>query len=72
VIAQRVEAARRALRDGRLSIAEIAVLVGFHDHSHLTRHFSRLVGAPPSFFLPSRKNVHRGSTNIQEPGGENS
>jgi AraC family transcriptional regulator len=72
VIRQRVEAAMRALLDGRLRIAEIAALVGFHDHSHLTRHFSRIYGVPPSFFLASRKNIHLQRTNIQGSEGESS
>jgi AraC-like DNA-binding protein len=39
-VAQRVKAARRHLEAGRAP-AEVAALVGFHDQSHLTRHFRR-------------------------------
>ncbi len=46
---RRVEAARRRLLDGQ-PIAAVATAVGFHDQSHLTRHFTRLVGTTPRRF----------------------
>ena len=43
---RRVDRARRLLLDGRPP-GEVAALTGFHDQSHLTRHFRRLVGVTP-------------------------
>ena len=51
VIHQRVERAKRLISAGRLSLAQIAVEVGFSDQGHLTRHFKRLVGVTPSRFV---------------------
>ncbi len=47
LIAQRIEAAKRRLVDGRSSLAEIAVECGFADQSHFTAAFRKAVGAPP-------------------------
>jgi AraC family transcriptional regulator len=47
VIQQRVEKAKALLAQGHLSVCEIAVLVGFYDSAHLTRHFKRLTGTTP-------------------------
>lgn len=47
VIQQRVEAAQRLLQNSRLSVAEVALMVGFVDHSHLIRHYKRLTGRTP-------------------------
>jgi AraC-like DNA-binding protein len=44
--ARRVERARRLLLDGRPA-AEVAPAAGFHDQSHLTRHFRRHLGVTP-------------------------
>jgi AraC-like DNA-binding protein len=49
LIARRVEAARRRLLDGE-PIADVAAAVGFHDQSHLHRHFTRLLGVTPRKF----------------------
>jgi AraC-like DNA-binding protein len=49
LVTRRVEAARRLLLDGR-PIADVAATVGFHDQSHLHRHFTRLVGTTPGRF----------------------
>jgi AraC family transcriptional regulator len=35
------------LRDGRSSLADVALACGFGDQSHLTRVFTRLVGTSP-------------------------
>jgi len=50
VIHQRVERAKRLIAAGRLSLAQIALEVGFSDQSQLTRHFKRLVGVTPKRF----------------------
>jgi AraC family transcriptional regulator len=65
VIERRVEAAKRLLLTGHLTVTEVAALVGFHDQSHLYRHFKRLLGVPPSQLLSWGKNVHPDRKNIQ-------
>jgi AraC family transcriptional regulator len=47
LIEQRIARAQALLRDSRLSVADVAVRVGFYDHSHLSRHFKRVTGATP-------------------------
>ncbi len=49
VVGRRLDRARRLLLDG-LPIAEVAVASGFHDQSHLTRHFRALLGTTPGAF----------------------
>ncbi|MBX3180896.1 MAG: helix-turn-helix transcriptional regulator [Candidatus Hydrogenedentes bacterium] len=50
VIHQRVERAKRLIAAEQLSLAQIAIEVGFSDQSQLTRHFKRLVGVTPKRF----------------------
>ncbi|WP_207398435.1 helix-turn-helix domain-containing protein [Bremerella alba] len=50
VIHQRVERAKHLIAEGRLSLAQIAIEVGFSDQSQLNRHFKRLVGVTPKRF----------------------
>lgn len=50
VIRCRIERAKYLLQQNKLSIAEIANLVGFVDQSHLHRYFKRLVGTTPKTF----------------------
>ncbi|WP_234425609.1 helix-turn-helix domain-containing protein, partial [Streptomyces kebangsaanensis] len=52
----RVRRARRLL-DAGTTPAQAAVAVGFTDQSHLSRHFSRIVGVPPGAYRRERKNV---------------
>jgi AraC-like DNA-binding protein len=47
VLGRRIDAARLQMLDGRPP-AEVAAAVGFHDQSHLTRHFRRHVGTTPA------------------------
>ncbi len=47
--ARRVDLARRLLLTG-VRPAEAAALAGFHDQSHLTRHFRRVLGTTPGRF----------------------
>lgn len=51
VIHVRIERAKRLISAGRLSLAQIALEVGFSDQSQLTRHFKRLVGVTPKRFV---------------------
>jgi AraC family transcriptional regulator len=50
IIHQRVERAKQLITAGGLSLAQVAVEVGFSDQSQLTRHFKRLVGVTPKQF----------------------
>ncbi len=47
LLQRRVERARELLSEGKMTIAEVAVAVGFADQSHLYRHFKRLMGFSP-------------------------
>lgn len=51
---RRIEKAKRLLRAGGFPIAEIAVLCGFSDQSHLNRIFRRTVGVSPAFWQLQR------------------
>jgi AraC-like DNA-binding protein len=48
LLRKRVDRARRMLGQTDLSLSEIALSVGFSDHSHFARHFRRLTGMTPS------------------------
>jgi AraC-like DNA-binding protein len=47
LLTRRFEVAKQKLRDGRLSLLEVALHRGFTDQSHLTRVFTRTVGVSP-------------------------
>ncbi len=47
---RRVDLARRYLLDGHPP-AEVAMLAGFYDQSHLNRHFRRMLGVTPARFV---------------------
>jgi AraC family transcriptional regulator len=55
VIEARVRKAKELLTTGEFTISEAAYHVGFVDQSHLTRHFKRVFGLPPSRMLSCRK-----------------
>jgi len=46
-LAQRVEHAKRLIREGGAPLSAIAFETGFADQSHLTRHFKRWAGVTP-------------------------
>jgi AraC family transcriptional regulator len=48
LIEQRVERARTLLEDARLSLTDVALIVGFNSQSHLNDHFRRIVGMTPA------------------------
>src|SRR5262245_32451094 len=50
VIMRRVERTQQLLREGDLSLAEVAARAGFPDQSAFCRHFKRLVGVTPGQF----------------------
>jgi AraC family transcriptional regulator len=47
LLSRRIELAKEKLRDGRSSLADVALACGFSDQSHLTRVFNQLVGISP-------------------------
>jgi AraC family transcriptional regulator len=47
LLSHRIEVAKEKLRDGRLSLLDVALACGFADQSHLTRVFTRIVGVSP-------------------------
>ena len=51
VIYTRIERAKDLLLQGKFSIAEVAMRVGFFDQSHFTRYFKRIVGVTPQTLL---------------------
>lgn len=51
VLQQRMEKAQDLLRQGKYTIAEIALLVGCNDQSRFTKHFKKHVGVTPRMFL---------------------
>lgn len=53
---RRIEVAKAALGDRRLSLAEVALNCGFADQSHFTRVFSRIVGLSPGVWRRDREN----------------
>lgn len=53
LIGRRIERARRLLLDG-MRPADVAVAVGFHDQSHLNRHFKRMLATTPARFAAAR------------------
>lgn len=55
VIRERVERAKRLLLNTDLSVGEVALSCGFSHQGHLSRHFVRLTGAPPSRFRPETR-----------------
>lgn len=54
VIQCKIERAKQFLREGELTISEIALHLGFSHQSHLSRHFKRLVGLTPKAFCKSQ------------------
>lgn len=50
VLQQRVERAKQLLRQGKLSIADVALEVGFADQTHFTKQFRKLTGVTPAKF----------------------
>jgi AraC-like DNA-binding protein len=50
----RIEVAKEKLRDGRLSLLDVALGCGFADQSHLTRVFTRIVGVSPGAWRRAR------------------
>ncbi len=55
ILQRRIEKAKYLLQHSELSIADIAVRVGFCDQSHLTRYFKRIVGVTPKQLLQARR-----------------
>lgn len=47
---QRIERTKKLLANPALPLSEIALTVGFYDHSHFTNHFRRSTGITPSAY----------------------
>jgi AraC-like DNA-binding protein/ElaB/YqjD/DUF883 family membrane-anchored ribosome-binding protein len=70
IVSQRIDRAKEMLCCSREPIAEIAMVVGFVDQSHLTRHFKRIIGATPARFrrfLRSGPFAHLAQTSKNAP-----
>jgi AraC family transcriptional regulator len=50
VIQQRVEKAKQLLKQGRVTITDIALQCGFANQSHFTKHFRQLTGVTPKVY----------------------
>ncbi|AFY73804.1 DNA-binding domain-containing protein, AraC-type [Synechococcus sp. PCC 7502] len=50
IIQQRVEKAKTLLKNRELTISDIALQCGFANHSHLDRHFLKIVGITPKAY----------------------
>lgn len=50
IIQQRIAKAKELLKDRQLAISDIALQTGFANHSHLDRHFHKLVGLTPKAY----------------------
>ena len=55
VVQLRLQRAVEMIRDGDLSLAQIAARTGFADQSHLTRWVRRVHGVSPTQILPNRE-----------------
>ncbi len=55
LIPMRLQRAVEMVRDGKLSLAEIAATTGFADQSHLTRWVRRVHGVSPTQILPNHE-----------------
>lgn len=55
LINYRINKAQRLLQNPNTSVTDIAYTVGFHDHSHFTRTFRRIVGISPSHYRDTYK-----------------
>jgi AraC family transcriptional regulator len=51
ILRRRIDRGKQLLRQGGLSIAGVAKMVGFTDQSHFHRHFKRLEGITPKAFV---------------------
>ncbi len=51
LLRSRVTQAKRLLREGKLSIADISLQLGFSDQSHFTRVFHKITGVTPKKFV---------------------
>jgi AraC-like DNA-binding protein len=54
LLTHRIKVAKQKLRDGRLSLLDVALGCGFADQSHLTRVFTRIVGVSPGAWRRAR------------------
>lgn len=57
VIQQRIERAKRLLKEGDRTIIEIALACGFTSHSHLSKQFRKVVGVTPKHFRSQERSI---------------
>ncbi len=50
VLQQRVERAKKLLKETKLSVMEVAFLCGFSSHSHLGKWFRQYIGMTPKAY----------------------
>lgn len=62
----RAELARSYVRDGRLSLSEVALLVGFSETSAFNRAFKRWTGSPPSMWRSQHGRAERRHDRMNE------
>lgn len=55
VLECRIERAKTLLREGKLSLHDVAWCCGFASQSHFTRHFTQMVGVTPARFVKNTK-----------------
>ncbi|WP_258001471.1 helix-turn-helix domain-containing protein, partial [Fischerella thermalis] len=50
VIQQRVEKSKQLLKQGKVTITDIALQCGFANQSHFTKHFRQITGVTPKAY----------------------
>jgi len=62
VLRERIERAKRHLKNDSLSVAEVSRLIGFRTQEHFTKVFRRVVGVTPTKFREELANDASGNT----------
>lgn len=70
VLAERIAAGRRLMEAGRLSLAEIALALGFSSQSHFATSFRRAIGMTPREYQQSRGTRGERAGRVREPAEE--
>jgi AraC family transcriptional regulator len=66
LIRARIDRAKSLLRDGRLSLAEIATACGFADQSHFTSRFTKTTGMSPGRYRSQAQRAKEVERETQE------
>ena len=59
ITARRVELAKTYLREGRMSVLQVATTCGFNNASNFNRAFKKVTGQPPSAYRASKSKSQR-------------